>query len=214
MYDLGSIDQYTEANLLNWLKNSIPRGINAAMGVNSNETGERNLNGSAMIYAISVEYQKCDESMEKLGFEKVYTAEKTHSHCREKDTGALTMWCTQPWVLAEKRKAWIAELENGGKPTEADIKKRQERDEFRIVHYQRTPFWEDYAKAQEKPPRIFRDDIFPQMARVRNQLFTMIETNTGWKPGEDTEILAQIRNQTLTWGFVKDRAIKWRNGEI
>lgn len=213
MNGLGSMDNWATNTKLDWLKNQIPGRIASALGRRVDNYHSA-FNGYALVFAISTREQKCEKTMERLGFTKCFEAKKSHKSSRELQSGALTMWCVQPWVLEENRQKFIAELEAGDKPTAEEIARRQSLEEFQILQYQKSEIMIPLLEAENKK-KLYRKDLVPLNMNVRNRLFQLVYSLTGgFTPQQDPVLLPLISSRTLTWGDLKDRAIKWRNGEF
>ena len=208
---LASLDNYSTNNLLIWLESTIPLGLERISGLKSYQHW---FNGYALLFAISTRTQRCEKTMEKLGFTKAFVAPKDNDDSRETDSGALTLWCTQPWVFEEARLKFIQELKEGDKPTAEEITRRKSFDEFMISHYQNSEVMKPILESENKK-KLYRKDPVPLGVGIRNRVFEIITTLTGgYEPGKDPVLIPLIRNKTLTWGHIKDQAIQWRNGEF
>lgn len=211
MNGLPDLDNYTLKGQLQWIKETLRDNLKSAIGDYSD--WERRICGFALIFAISTDEQHCEETLPKLGFEKVFTAEKSHDESREEDSGPLVMWCVQPWDLLKKREQMISELEGKNKPSEDELKRRQSIEEFRLVQYRDNEIVKSYLPEGQK--NLLRRDTLPTSFADRNRIFGLVQALTGgYEPGKDHNIVALISKRELTWGALKDRACAWRNGEF
>jgi len=67
---------------------------------------------SAILYAFTTETEEPGGELflEYVGWNRVFTGEKTHSAQRHKETGAVSLWAIDPWTNKKNLEARMAEL--------------------------------------------------------------------------------------------------------
>lgn len=140
-----------------------------------------------------------------LGFEKVYTT--VHSDfSRHQESGELNVYCQSLGTLNAKRKELIEKLKNLPPPPN-ELERRLSFQEFRLADAQRHNLYQAHFGNE----RLYRATRWPQGMGVRQAMANMVKEMTGgYDVRRDPEITADFNN--LTWGRVKDQAIKYRNG--
>lgn len=173
----------------------------------ANETTKPLKQDFALLYSITTDQQKNKAiALERLGFTKAFVGDKKHAKARQKNTGALTMWCISPPVLKENIEKLILTMDP---EISAEEKvRRATLPEFKLLSVQRSELY--IQNIGEK--RLYRDDLFPmKMGSLRGQFLKLVtELTGGWDIAKDDFI--SINKNNLTWGMVKDRAAEWRAG--
>ena len=168
----------------------------------------------ALIWSINTKEQQNDKSFELLGFTQCFEAKKTHERSREKSSGALKMWCIQPWVLEENRQRLIKKIEEELNPhriSNEEINRRMGFKEFLFQDISNSDLWK--GRFIDNHGKIKSNHSFPVGLENRRVLFDKIKDMTGgFEPKTDPIICRDISH--LTWGTIKERALMYRRGEI
>jgi hypothetical protein len=169
--------------------------------------------GQCLLFTIITDEQEDKiKSLKALGFEEALTAPKDGEYCRHKDSGALHLWWSQPWIVDEKRRALIKKLGGGLKIEAEERARRLTFPELRLVDIQKTEVWKEYLASQRFPIEGLRraNDVPMNMAfrtKIRDQVMEM----TG---GYDYLADEEFMRGDKTFGSLKDRAIMYREGKI
>ena len=209
----GVCTAYQIHNFGNWSSNSKKGQLTFLKSCHNLHTLCR-ANDFALIWSISTKQQENDKSFELLGFTQCFEAKKTHGDSREKASGALKMWCVQPWVLEENRQRLIKEIEeelNPSKISNEEINRRMGFKKFLFQDISNSNLWK--TRFIDNHGKIKSDHAFPIGLENRRVLFDKIKDMTGgFEPKTDPVICRNISR--LTWGTIKERAHMYRRGEI